>query len=236
MQKECKICGAFFDTDRSNRIYCDDCSKHYTQRKREYTNAYAASKRRMYEPEVIEEECEQCGKKFKTIHKLLITYKSHKFCSNKCMNDYIQERAVCSVCGKSMKGNPRFNADNTVGAQYCSDECEQKGRYEIAKRNGWVHVCAHCGKEFIRQTGIFCSQECHRAALKAGWRPEKKPVVKRKEIRKNDVVMRNQRCAICGNTVLTECKISEIDPDKMFICSDRCQGAYDRWLARKKGA
>ena len=179
MEKECGICGKYFITNNSARMYCDDCSQHYRQKKREYTNAYIASKKRMYEPEVIERTCGQCGKTYKTIYKLLIGCCDengiHKnFCARKCYIDFKQERAFCSVCGKSMVGNNRFNINNTTGTFYCSDECEEKGKYEIAKKNGWVRKCVHCGKEFIRKDGYFCSADCHRAAVKDGWKSPKK--------------------------------------------------------------
>ena len=234
MEKECKICGKFFETSNPNRRCCEDCSEHYNQRRREYTNAYAASKRRMWdahEPKRIEKICDGCGKKYKTIHRLLITWDPHYddkklyFCTEQCKWRYASSHTYCSVCGKSMENNGRFSLNNSTGVFYCSDECETKGKWENARRNGKIKTCAHCGKEYIGTAKYFCSTECHRAAVKEGWKAPKQPKV--------TSVIRNCTCVVCGRTVEMECNPYDFIDTFGFTCSEECRKKYDELKWRK---
>lgn len=236
MEKECIICGKFFKTDNPIRKCCDDCSEHYNQRKREYTNAYAASKRRMwgtYEPEVIEKKCDGCGKTYKTIHRLLISWDPHHddnklyFCTDQCKWRYAASHTYCSVCGKSMENNGRFSLNNSTGTFYCCDECETKGKWEIARRNGEVKICIHCGKEYISKGKYFCGNQCYQEAVKAGWRPEKKEESK--------LVKINLTCIVCGKTVTKECNPKDVSPFR-FICSNECRDKLITWKKKKADA
>ena len=239
-ERECQICGAFFTTSNPRRIYCDSCSAHSTQKQREYAKAYRENQQRMYEPKIIEETCHQCGKKFKTIYKLLITasdnYGKNIFCTVECKEKFREEHTVCAWCGKSLNGNIRYNPNN-FHPQYCSEECKEKARFDIARKNGWVRKCVHCGKEFIRKDpAYFCSQACYNIARKEGWKsPKQKEDPDRIFV---DVVC---TCAVCKKSVTLNVKQSELDrftmdmvgpfATKIFTCSKKCKSIY---LAHQK--
>ena len=182
-EKECEICGKFFQTDNKLRKLCDDCSAHYNSRRRDYDRCLRDSKRRLDEPEVIECTCCECGKKYKTIPKLLIKYTEDKtrwgettriFCSPSCKKAYrkryLKNTQVCKYCGEPLKDKPFYDPDTDyTDNQYCSQEHKDLYKRKVAEEMGMVRICQNCGKEFIRKDGYFCSQKCSREAQKNGW-------------------------------------------------------------------
>ena len=219
IEKECGICSKFFKTSNPNRKYCDDCSSYYNARKREYTSGLNASRRRMYEPNVFEITCEVCGEKRMVTSKCLVSARDehdarHVFCCENHKNQWKEERALCACCGAPMLGTGRYNPKNT-NPQYCSEECQEKAKWEQARKEGNVHTCIHCGKEFIRKGGgLFCSNECYRAALNDGWRP-KNPT------KKETLITRNEVCTCCKKRYKRTYK-GELPLQTYTFCSDDC--------------
>lgn len=176
MEKECKACGIIFETNNMLKIYCDECGKNGRgiQKKIVYDNASKRNHRIYDEPTIYTIHCETCGKPFTGPTRVLYkTYRvirqkdNHRknvcLCSQECEDKYKKANTLCWHCGKHT-----YSLSN-----FCSDECKTQYEYNEAQKKGWVRYCEHCGKQFIRSTGWFCSQECSRAARKAGWkRPE----------------------------------------------------------------
>ena len=167
MQKECEICGVFFEAKMQTRKYCDNCQNHAGKKKIAYNDAVRQSKLRMGEFEKIPYDivCEKCGKKYIAIPgkewKATAPRQSHYkiFCSKKCRNAFILEEYKCKTCGKSLKDTDYCDIDKarSYNDLYCSLECE-------AADKGWEKICANCGKIFIRanrKETNYCSRECY---------------------------------------------------------------------------
>ena len=219
VEKECEICGKFFRTNNPIRKYCDDCTNHSSDKKKQYASALQKSRRRMYGPEVFEITCAECGRKVKTIASYVIAARDannerHVFCCERCKNKWKEEHAACAFCGKPMLGTGRYNPRNNR-EQYCSDDCQEMARWDIARKEGYVHKCVRCGKEYIRKSGgLFCSNECYRAALNDGWRP-KKPT------KKETLITRNEVCTCCKKRYKRTHK-GELPLQTYTFCSDDC--------------
>ena len=223
IEKECGICGRYFKTINPHRKYCDDCSSHYNARKREYESGLRRSHRRMYEPNVFEITCDKCGRKLKVTSRCLISTYDEKqiryvFCCERHKNEWKEEHATCAYCGGPMLGTGRYNPKNNH-PQYCSEECLEKAKWEIARKEGNVHVCRHCGKEFIRNRGgIFCSKTCMDAARANGWKPAHIPDIEK-------VYPRWFACSQCRKTFQITCRGDELPKSPVF-CSDKCRQTY----------
>lgn len=230
MQKECKICGILFDTDNKQRLCCEDCSAHYNSRRYQYQKATEKNIATYYEPQIIERDCEVCGKHFKTISKLLFSVtgddnRKHVFCSNSCKEDYKRAHAVCDECGCSLADKPYSSVDHY---HFCSEECRNIYTRKIAIENGNLHNCLQCGKEFIRKGGTFCSNECYKKALENGWRPEKAPV-------KAKVVSVEEHCPVCMTTHTVNYPSGKVRANPLdTCCSEECRAKYSSFLERKK--
>lgn len=228
MQKECGICGKFFETENKNRKYCDDCSTHYSMRKREYEKGLRESIRNIpKEPEVYDYTCEMCGKNFKTIPKLLFYITEdennkmtrHEFCSKKCKDKYKHIHATCDECGASLADKP-YN----VNAQkhFCDEKCKFEYEKKIAIQNGNLYTCLRCGKEFIRKDGVFCGKECYDAAIASGWRPKMK---------KPEHIIRTEVCPICKQKREVHYEKNKDTNITVRPCSKECM---DRYITYKK--
>lgn len=228
IEKECKICGAFFKTTNPNRLCCDDCSTHYNERRREYEKAYRNTTNRPWEPKVIELTCYQCGKTYKTIPRLIISKDGNTFCTEQCRDRYKQSLATCAWCGKSMKDNGRYNPRN-VYDQYCCQECEDKAKYQKALNEGLVRKCIRCGKIYIGKAKYFCGNECYRAAVKEGWRPEKTKVDEPK------LITRVRECVVCKKSVTVHVTPEELQHMSFgWFCSEKCKDIYKAYRERKE--
>lgn len=177
MEKECEACGKFFITSNTLRKYCDDCGRtgHGIQKKRVYENATKHNHKTYDEPQIHTINCEVCGKPFVGPSRVLDKIRRRVFdgkhiryvclCSQECEDKYKKANTTCKYCGKHT---------NSL-SDFCSDKCKRTYEFNEAKKKGWVRYCEHCGKQFIRNSGWFCSQDCARAARKNGWvKPEPK--------------------------------------------------------------
>lgn len=98
MEKECEICGGYFEANHGGRRYCDKCQKH-SDRKRMYAKQDQERANRRYEvmlwrPKIFEGDCEICGKhlkkEYRYVWQLKYGYdnKRHYFCSKTCLKEY----------------------------------------------------------------------------------------------------------------------------------------------------
>ena len=235
MQKECEICGTFFETPTKIRKYCDDCLAH---QKRNMGDVYFAQKRtRGYMPEKVNNYvCHTCGKKFKSTSKLVFKVSAgatfgdgteHFFCSNKCENDFRREHSKCRVCGKSLRDNPYFDMRDWH-TWYCSNACKEKERWDTARLEGRVHSCLRCGKEFISKEGKFCSKECYRAAVDEVWTPGDTVTAPK-------TIQRRVECPVCHKKWIKTYtgNFKDSDLTKPVVCSQKCAKVFGERLAKK---
>ena len=239
-EKECGICGKYFKTSNPKRKYCDDCSKNYTARKRDYESGLNASRRRMYEPRLKEITCEVCGRKIKATRTILMKTSakdednvSHRFCCKAHKDQWKEEHAVCAWCGAPMLGTGRYNP-NSSHPQYCSEECQEKAKWEQARKEGNVHTCLYCGKEFVRKGGgTFCNKACLDAARAGGWKPDPNPPGKVPV--KERLITRNETCSQCGREYQRKYKGELPDPYPVF-CSNECYQKFRKKMVARRRA
>ncbi len=236
MEKECALCGKLFETPTKIRKYCDDCLRHEKLNRADI--AYAQKRTRSYmKPKVLELKCAQCGKEFKTISKLVfrvsqVAYngdsKDHVFCSQKCVDQFHIEHAKCRVCGKDITDSPTFNP-HAWSTWYCSDECKEIERWDTARKEGRVHTCLQCGKEFIRKDGGFCSRTCYKEAVDNGWNPRSGKEALR-------TIQRNVECPVCHRRWVKtyKGKFTDADLSRPVVCSQKCAGVFAKRLAKEK--
>lgn len=103
---------------------------------------------------LIKHICKHCGNEYEDY------FKSSKYCSRKCYEDFRKENAKlkdkqCPVCGRLFK-------PQNSSIIYCSKECSG-----IANRNRTTCCCDNCGKSFERiksevdkNKRHFCSKKC----------------------------------------------------------------------------
>ena len=230
MQKECKICGKYFDTDNKQRLCCEDCSAHYNSRRYQYQKASEKNRATYYDPQIIERDCEVCGKHFKTISKLLFSVtdddnRKHVFCSQSCKEDYKRAHATCDECGCPLADKPYSSVDHY---HFCSEECRSVYARKMAIKNGNLHICSQCGREFIRKSGTFCSKECSKNALNTGWRTEKSPGEPK-------IVQVEEHCPVCMTTHTVNYPSGKVRTNPLdACCSEKCKTKYGSFLERKK--
>ena len=178
MEKECEACGIIFVTENKLKKYCDRCGKngHGLQNKTSYDNASIRThKYDIREPTIYSIECEECNKSIKGTARTQDKYRyrvngeMHYFCGEDCFVNYRKAHRYCYQCNKHLDNPIIIGWTNDMC--FCSEECRNK----YAKDRKLLRKCEHCGKQFIRKTGWFCSKECSRVARKTGWiRPEPK--------------------------------------------------------------
>ena len=91
-----------------------------------------------------------------------------------------------------------------------------------------MYTCQHCGKSFVSKKNVayFCSIECSKAAVKAGW---KSPVTLERQAAAEKAKVRVElTCAECGNKFIKvyKDKIAAMQEQQMNIkqyCSDSCR-------------
>ena len=225
MEKECEICGTVFETKNKLRKYCDNCQKHTGRNRREVERGIRHIAELTREPNVHEVECEECGKVFKTIASCHIIFDDnegrHLFCSPRCKDSYIKYHGVCDRCGKQFAGDyyPVLGGKNY--GYYCSAECYQDFRQEQKEAAYVLCTCAHCGKEFRKpQKQTFCSVECYRAAVAAGWRSTQAE----EKNREMEIVVRG-KCKNCGKRTETRTRAEFVENMTLF-CSEKCSKEY----------
>ena len=152
MQKECEICGAIFNTTRTNRKYCDDCGKNPKQSQSSLNRAVMRSKYRLGEfDKVREKTCSYCNKTFKTMT-------NKDFCGNECEKNYKIRNNLCQWCKKPLY--PEIIT--TAGALH--PKCKENAHKEWARRHNWRKKCRYCGEEFLANTKnqVYCNSECNK--------------------------------------------------------------------------
>lgn len=212
-EKECEICGVWFEQTSPLQKYCPDCRKNSDKKKRIlYKNV--SRNLRMYDiqdySKGIDNECKHCGKHF-------ISYKyAKRYCSKECEDASHIESTFCRSCGKPMLGS----GDEHVIAShiwFCSEKCVEENKWKIARQNNEVKICPGCGKEHIKK-GTYCCRECYEQSRK---KSPVKPVEKRIEI-----------CTYCEKQFETISSGKEIQ-----FCSDECKKKYwDRIKEERKAA
>jgi len=228
MEKSCEICGKYFQTNKSNRKYCDDCSPKSDKLKIRMKKAIKESKERMKEPEVITRTCHNCGREYKTIPKLILEFneqgsKKRIFCSKKCLIDYkieyFKTTSTCRNCGKPLIDVDYYDPGPGKGYiknQFCSDKCVAEYREKAAERRK-KRKCAFCGKEYAGQGAFFCSAECYRKAIKSGWKnPEKR----------EPSFIHNYICPMCKKKYQETYPYQQVPTEKYKTCSKECRIAF----------
>lgn len=147
-ERECKICGVWFQPKRKNNIYCEECSKRS-----------GAKKKKMKRQIMI--SISRCGTGNKQgEHNNMPRFQSENARKPSCHSgkERLIEPTYCCVCGKKMPDadDRRIHSPKW----YCSAECKEKEKWKIAREKGTVKTCPNCGKEHI-QRGIYCSRECY---------------------------------------------------------------------------
>ena len=172
MEKECEICGAFFETNNKNRKYCEDCATHTRARWNEYERARIRTYLRTYEPPIFSGTCAECEKDFRILERHRFIQKEPEtgemldFCGKRCMRDWRRKHNVCDTCGKLLKENI-MRVSMLPDRKFCSKDCQNS----YLRREGIIirikRKCEYCGKVFENKNGYFCSSDCYRKARTA---------------------------------------------------------------------
>lgn len=206
MEKECQICGVFFDTDKSIQKYCPECGKDTRRAKKDLDYHMRESLYRCGTGRTKQAQnntCNQC-------HKIFITYEwnpgefTRDFCSKKCREEYHIAHTFCRQCEKPMLETDD-QRDMYGKNWFCSDSCREEFEWEIARKNGMIKNCPVCGKEFIKKT-TYCSRACYLIAPKKVKPPE----------------MKIEICAVCGRFFKRPMTKEIITP----LCSGECRNIY----------
>lgn len=230
---ECIVCGAPFKSPSNRRKYCD---KHVNngarefarmQKKQEYDLAYRNNHK------IATYICELCGREHKVerylLPKLVISKdskacwdgKTHFYCCIEHMEQARHDHTTCSNCGILLKGSTyRYNMHSAFN--YCSAECDKEYHEWLEKQKLNEFVCENCGKTFYRnvQKAYFCCTECHREAVKKGWKSPKQI-----EAEKHKVEVK-YKCLVCGKEFKEEYKDSKYAITHRLIyptCSKECE-------------
>ena len=248
-EKECEACGAWFTPSRSNVKYCPDCRIHSDQivRQMERNTQHNIE---LYgygqKPKKIQNICKECGKIF-------ISYLQPKdFCSKRCGDTYLVKHTSCAYCKKPMTMDDDVH-DVKYGTWLCSDTCKEKWAWVIARKNGTVHTCPNCGKEFIKK-GTYCSQGCYQEFMR-----KKKAEAERrkaaglklcpvcgKEFSGNEICCSPEclqkkkeaephamrKCSTCGKVF--SCPVSNMFSTEYSFCSLECEKKFPDIIARKE--
>lgn len=203
MEKECEICGVFFETKYAIQKYCPDCGKHAEYKRKKMNRNIQISVSRCgtgKKVEPIMNTCNYCGCEFESwIHK-------KDFCSESCKEKWIRENTSCDYCGKAYLETENPDAI-TAGRWFCSYTCKEAYKRKEAEEKGFLRTCKFCGKEFIKRDGIFCNRECYQNAVRDGWKPS---------IPANQ--SRPKYCKNCGKE----------DPFEDGLCSEKCRVEFAR--------
>lgn len=217
MEKECEICGVFFEARRSNQKYCPECSRKSGREKIRMQKNIKKSINRCgtgmtRKPQ--ENRCKNCGCDF-------TTYEWHPgeckrdFCSSKCRIEYVIKHTTCATCQKPMTDTDDQH-DPHGHLWFCSEECKEKHHWKVAREQGLVKTCPECGKEFIKNTK-FCGRDCYLAYQKKhGYQREQN----------QQTVVRH--CMVCNKVF--DCHVDQM----MFpLCSDACKEQHRLSIKRK---
>ena len=213
-EKECEICGTWFEAVREDRKYCDKCQKNSSKYMHYLDRAIERSKARTGEDYLpYTTTCSNCGKKFATLRKW--ADKTHHFCTQKCLKEYKEKhpasktekikiipKKICKGCGKE------FESPNT----YCSRECYLQDIRKHKEENNVIGdislICKGCSRTFVIHKDKltpkcdlpkYCSVECRRLAQKTGARKNGPKVSEAiKEIKTKERQLDYQINGLCG--------------------------------------
>lgn len=248
-EKECEACGIWFTPSRSNVKYCPNCRTHSDQIVRQMErNTQRNIDRYGYgqKTKKIQNVCKECGKIF-------ISYLQPKnYCSKQCGEKYRIKHTTCAYCGKLMTKTEDIR-DMMGKPWFCSYECEESKKWEIARQDGKVNTCPNCGKEFIKK-GTYCSQECYREFMgKKKAEAEKRKAaglklcpVCGKEFAGNEMCCSPEclqkkkeaephamrKCSTCGKVF--SCPVSDMASVEYSFCSLECEKKFSDIIARKE--
>ena len=248
-EKECEACGIWFTPSRSNVKYCPNCRTHSDQIVRQMErNTQRNIDRYGYgqKTKKIQNVCKECGKIF-------ISYLQPKnYCSKQCGEKYRIKHTTCAYCGKLMTKTEDIR-DMMGKPWFCSHECEENKKWEIAIQDGKVNTCPNCGKEFIKK-GTYCSQGCYQEFMrkkKAETERRKAAGLKLcpvcwKEFSGNEICCSSEclqkkkeaephamrKCSTCGKVF--SCPVSDMASVEYSFCSLECEKKFSDIIARKE--
>ena len=235
MEKECEICGCFFDTDKKNRKYCDDCSAHTEARRREYEAAARRVYWRTYEPKTYQGTCPQCGKEFKALARRVVRQSNPEggddlaFCSKRCRKEWLHSRDLCDHCGAPLDGGG-VRPEELPGWKFCSESCMNLHLKEERLRIGEIRTCEFCGRRFMNGNSRFCSESCYRKFRSKKWKSNHVSRLIRR------FFIRRETCCVCGASG------ESIHPLPLeygykfprYACSYSCKAVLDKWDRQKR--
>ena len=201
MEKQCVLCGGYYEALRSTQKYCPQCKG--VARGRQKILAQRAARARRFDKDtqkLYSRECRNCGKLFESPDKSAV------FCSTDCLHNYKIDHTSCAICGKPMRGS---GSECYIRGQqwYCSPECKSAARDIKRVHSIPTSTCVVCGKKY-KGWGKFCSDVCQAED-------------KRRSMYIPDVIQR--RCAGCHKVFRAEHYVQVLCPDcesKGIIPSD----------------
>lgn len=144
--KECPVCGCFFETISQKAVFCSDKCRRYNHK------------------DIVSQvqECKQCANEFNY-------YILRDFCGMGCKKKYSAEnrkpleirvpkpllKLSCIQCGDSYETKSR-------NSKFCTSECRYRYRNENRARELFAHRCRECGchYESTREFSAYCSGDC----------------------------------------------------------------------------
>ena len=229
-QKECEICGTYFETPTKIRKYCDACRNHPEQKLKQINEGLTRIKEREpRQPYLASIVCEYCGKEKSMPPRMIDSLSiggektwdnnTHFYCCEQHKKKAYAKNGICYWCRKSLKGSEYIRGRFNPQYDFCSYACELEYSKRFNKK--LVHICKNCGKEYMtrEENSFFCSRSCAQEAKKRGWKNPNKG---------NESAY--VKCVYCGETIeMTRSEYETIDV-KNFCC-DECkaiakQGKY----------
>lgn len=186
MSKICPICKESFEPHRAQKYCSDKCA---SEAKRRWQREY--QKRHPRTPKTTE-ICPICKEKF-------VRRGTRKYCSDLCSykakqrqhaekNRLLKEarskkdKRICLACKKEFEPTAQHRV-------YCSDECEEKARYDFPPK-----VCPICHETFYANHGQrkYCSDACYTEAAR------RRNIVYQRELHKVHKQRFRITCPVCG--------------------------------------
>ena len=248
-EKECVVCGTLFTAKRDTAKYCE---KHKRNGARTLAKMEAKQRHEQYEYDshkLITFNCDYCGREHTVerylLSKLTISAGSttnwdeqvHHYCCVQHKERDRQDHQYCDNCGKSLK-DCTYPYSIYTKYNYCSADCEASHKQKLSLSEGKTFICQHCGNTFRRQyadVAYFCSQECSKAAKKAGWKSPK--TIAKEEAEAKQIVHVKLKCNQC-NKIFTETYKNEIDAyidqRNYHFCSKDCRSTFYNALREQR--
>lgn len=140
-----------FSDEYYEKVYkCDICGKEFKYKDTNSTK-YCSYECRMKSKnkKIYHKKCLFCGKEIQT------TFKSKKFCSQKCISEYKRSKKplpnhTCAYCGKEFY-------DVNASTKYCSIKCARKDKIQS---HIFLNKCHVCGKVFTYTNKVKYCNTC----------------------------------------------------------------------------